>query len=589
VKKMSNIEHFQSDNQKYTQARTDIYNPAFECPINNGDSDFLKKDIHKYCEMISFLRWYPDIAYDLMKPKTGKKLELDADQRMTLRMLVRMPDNYLCVIRGYGKTMLHIMAHYHIARFFPNARLSVTASTRESAVSIWQSKHKELLEFYPSLADEIKYFSFAKDRGTVQFVNGSEVDALANSQQSKGQRRHRGGLEESNIIDKKTLEDAVIPIFNIPRRTSGNEIDPDELNGQINRYTTSGYKNSDEFDVIKLNLENMKNLNGAFLTGSDWILPVYYGRQKKSLVDKARQGDLTFFKMNYLCEWVGASDGALMNISRLMNARVVDKPEFECEKDKRGNLADVEYVFGVDVARSDSDSNNKSAIVVIKIIRSPNRKVRQVKLVNIVTPPNGLTFNEQSIIIKRMFYQYGGNLVNPERSKVKAIIIDANVIGQGLVDEMLRETTDPLSGEELGCFGTLNTNQIPEITSAPELIFCLKAQGINGAIITNFLNYCESGKLKLLKDFKSIKESIKQEEREQYESACLQINYLIDEVANLKIKKTKNDADITDTMVVRKIDKDRYSALAYGLYYIDVYMNNADEDMTSEEDDVIFY
>lgn len=585
---MSNYDKFQSDNNKFTQSRTDIYNSAFETPVGLKDYDFIKKDIHKYCELISFLRWYPDIAYDLMKPKTGKKLELDSDQRMTLRMLVRMPDNYLCVIRGYGKTMLHIMAHYHIARFFPNARLSVTASTRESAVSIWQSKHKEILEFYPSLADEIKYFSFAKDRGTVQFVNGSEVDALANSQQSKGQRRHRGGLEESNIIDKSTLEDAVMPIFNIPRRTSGNEVDPDELNGQVNRYTTSGYKNSDEFDVIKQNLLNMKDLKGAFLTGSDWILPVYYGRQKKSTVDKARQGDLTFFKMNYLCEWVGASDGALMNISILMNSRVIDKPEFECEKDKRGNLADVEYVMGVDVARSDSNSNNKSAIVVLKIIRASNGKIRQVKLVNIVTPPNGLSFREQAILVKKMFYQYGGNLQQPERSRVKAIVIDTNVIGQGLKDEMLLETTDPLTGDELGSFGMINTTEVPENQNAPEFVYSLKAQGINGAIITNFLNYCESGKLKLVKDFKAISSSIKPEDREQYEIACMQVNCLIDEIANLKIKKTKNDSDITVTRVVRKVDKDRYSALAYGLYYIDVFMNEAIE-QEDDDDDLVLY
>lgn len=56
---MSNYDKFQSDNNKFTQSRTDIYNNAFETPIGFKDYDFIKKDIHKYCELISFLRWYP--------------------------------------------------------------------------------------------------------------------------------------------------------------------------------------------------------------------------------------------------------------------------------------------------------------------------------------------------------------------------------------------------------------------------------------------------------------------------------------------------------------------------------------------------
>jgi len=38
----------------------------------------------------------------------------------------------------------------------------------------------------------------------------------------------------------------------------------------------------------------------------------------------------------------------------------------ECPKDKRGNYDLCEYVIGVDVARSHTENNNKSAIVVLK-------------------------------------------------------------------------------------------------------------------------------------------------------------------------------------------------------------------------------
>ena len=41
-------------------------------------------------------------------------------------------------------------------------------------------------------------------------------------------------------------------------------------------------------------------------------------------------------------------------------------------------------------------------------------------------------------------------------------------------------------------------------------------------------------------------------------------------MSNLKLKKTTNA--ITVEQVVKKIDKDRYSALAYALYYISQFL-----------------
>lgn len=581
---MAGYNNFQTDNAKHTKSRTDIYNSDFETPIKLSNGDFIDRNLEKWLELISFLRWYPDIAYDLIAPKKGKRLNLDIDQRVTLRLLVRNPDSYMCVIRGYGKTMLHIMAQYHMARFFPGVRLSVTASTRESATSIWKAKHEELLEFFPALKDEIKTENFAKDSGKVVWVNGSSVDSLANSQQSKGQRRHRGGLEESNIIDKNTLEDAVLPIFNVPRKTLGNEVDPEELNGQVNRYTTSGFKNSDEYEVILDVLKRQYELRGSYLIGSDWLLPVYFGRQKKSVIDKARRGSITSFKQNYLCEWVGATSGALINISKLIKARTIKFPELECEKDKKGKPKLNEYVLCVDVARSSSESNNKSAIGVLKIIRSSSGEIRQVHLVNIIRPPNGLTYEEQSIEIKRIFYRYGGDL-NLDKSMVKAIVVDANTIGQGLIEELLKDSTDNETNQELGCFATINTDDKSKDRNAPEIVYSLKAQGINGAIIRNFINYTESGKLKLVREFKHIENSVKENEKLQYDMACTNTTLLIDEVANLKIKQTKNNSDITVEQVVRRIDKDMYSALVYGLYYIDMFMQ---EDENDDEYDFVF-
>lgn len=95
------------------------------------------------------------------------------------------------------------------------------------------------MQFYPSLKKEIVKASFAKDTAEVMFKNGSRCTSLPINQASKGQRRHRGSIEESNIINHADYEDIVAPIFVVPRQTMGGKADMEELNGQIVRYTTS--------------------------------------------------------------------------------------------------------------------------------------------------------------------------------------------------------------------------------------------------------------------------------------------------------------------------------------------------------------
>jgi ribonucleoside-diphosphate reductase alpha chain len=188
------------------------------------------------------------------------------------------------------------------------------------------------------------------------------------------------------------------------------------------------------------------------------------------------------FAQNYLSRWVGSVDGALINISKMLKARTLNFPELECPKDKNGNYELNEYVIGVDVARSAEESNNKTAIIVLKIIRNKIGKIIEVQVVNIIEPPNGLNFKEQSIIVKRIFYKYGGNL-DLAKSRVKCICIDGNTIGMGLVDRLLEDVIDNETNKSLGCFGTINTDDRASIPNSPNVIYVLKAQGINGDII----------------------------------------------------------------------------------------------------------
>ena len=331
-------------------------------------------------------------------------------------------------------------------------------------------------------------------------------------------------------------------------------------------------------------------LYGTFVFGSDWFVPVHFGRQKKSVVDKSRKNNIIRFRQNYLCDWIGVSDGALINISKLIKARVISVPEMGCPKDKKGNFDLCEFVIGVDVARSSSESNNKTSIVVLKIIRNNSGSIRQIQLHNIINPPNGLNYEEQSIIVKRVFYKYGGNL-DLMKSRVKAVVVDGVGLGQGLVEKLLEDVTDFDSNEEYGAWATINTDDKSKSKNAPEILYVLKSQGINTDIIRTFINYVESNKLKLIKPFDDIKnnmpKNLSQDELIDIETACIQTQLLIDEVANLKLKKTQTG--LTVESVLRKVDKDRYSATAYPLYYIAMFMEKEQEEDDFDWSDYIKY
>jgi ribonucleoside-diphosphate reductase alpha chain len=382
------------------------------------------------------------------------------------------------------------------------------------------------------------------------------------------------------LLNNDLFKDCLEPVVNVGRRTVGKRsaINPWELNGMINFVTTSGYRGSDEYIRVLGMLDDMAELKGKFVLGASWKLPCYYGRGETEAQIMAKKNDPTQsavrFSQNYESKWVGSADGALINISKMLKLQTLNKPELCCPKDKKGNFELCEYVFGVDVARSNAQSNNKSCIVILKIIRNAKEEIRQLQLVNIVEPPNGYTFKEQSLVVKRLFYRYGGNL-DPVKSRVKAIVIDGNVIGKGLIDRLCEEITDPDTNEELGCFASINSDIHCDNPDAPKIIYDLTAQGINGDIITKFTDYIETEKLKIIKNYDEIRSSLSKEEEMESELACLNTKLLIDEVANLKLKKTTNS--ITVEQVVKKVDKDRYSALAYALYYISLFMERCVE------------
>lgn len=491
------------------------------------------------------------------------------DQRIYLRVMLRFVSFYGVFPRGYGKTFDEVLASILACVFFPEITISLSAQTKENAADLLKDKYNEIIRFYPMLKNEVDKANFAKGDALIVFNNGARLDNLANSQTSKGQRRKRMNMEESALIDNDTFLDALLPIVEVPRVCVGKYsiTDPEELNQQINFFTTAGFKGSDEYQRSVDMVKDMINLKGKIVLGSSFWLPCWYGRgsTKSQIFQKKRDMTMIAFAQNYESEWVGASSGALVNINKLMNCRSLTSPIlFSTNKED-------EYYIGVDVARSQKTSNNQSFISVIKVNRTKDKsKIVSMDLVNLVNIPNILNFTAQACTIKKYKKLYNA----------KAIVVDGNGLGAGLIDELLKESFDPITKESLGCFDTINDDNEPEVPDiAEKILYNLKAQSAQSKIVTNFIDVVDSGKFRMLEQRQQ--SDFSEKEYDDFDNCVapyLQTDVLFEEIANLKLKHL-NNGGVTIEKVVNKLDKDRVSATIYVLwlineFYRDVYTNS---------------
>lgn len=482
---------------------------------------------------------------------------LNLYQRVLLRALFRFKSTYTVVTRGASKTFTQLLSLYLMGIFYPSIKLSVTAETKEQAVSIFKDKHTELTtQWFPFLQDEIQTAQFAKDTALVVFQNGSRIDVVANQQSSKGLRRNRGNIEESARLNNELYKDIIEPIFNIPRRTMSGTIDPRELHGSVNFFSTAGFKGTEEYLRSLTMVDDMAKCKGKFVFGAGWELPVHFGLMTKKWVLDIKNDETTSpiaFAQNFSSTWVGAGTGALVSMDKVQALRYKDI-DAELKSDGKSD-----YIIAMDVARSQSQNNNQSAFVVGKLKRSRNKKVRNVDIVNIVIPPNGLNFREQTIILKRLQKTYNA----------KMCVIDANGVGKGIVDECLHENVDAETGEVFDCWDCVNLDLKPDLPNSPKLMYAINASGINSDIIINFWDYIEGAKVRFLVNERNAKFSPKMVESEKRHSIVAHMNTdkLMEELSNLKVEKGTS-GKFKVKQVTRKIDKDIYSGLVYLLYYV---------------------
>ena len=522
-------------------------------------------------EYISFWREYPDIFVEFLCGDNPENFSLFFYQRVFLRAAMRHRYMYATFPRAYSKSFLSVLVLMLRCILYPGSHLFVTTGGKEQAAGIAKEKADELCKLIPGLRNELDWTrgktKTSKENIELIFKNGSRLDIMAARQSSRGKRATGGLMEECILIDQTLLNEVIIPTMNVDRRLSdGSRREEETVNKSQIYVTTAGWKNSFAYEkLIQLLIQQIIEPTEAFVMGGSWRIPVMEKLLKKSFIEELKM-DGTYndssFAREYESEWSGDAENAYFSADKFDRHRVLLQPEYEYSG---RSTKSAYYVLGVDVGRKGCTTE----VCVFKV--TPQAQGPALKtLVNLYSWDEE-HFESQAINIKRLYYKY----------KARRIAIDANGLGIGLVDYMVKSQIDPETGEYLPDFGVENDDEgfykkFKTAETETDAMYLIKANApINTEAHTYVQTQLASGKIKFLIDENQAKvklmstkvgQGMDADKRAEYLRPFTLTTILREQMLNLV--EENEGVNIILKQSSRTIKKDKFSAFEYGLYYI---------------------
>lgn len=259
--------------------------------------------------------------------------------------------------------------------------------------------------------------------------------------------------------------------------------------------TTAGWKGTFAYDkLIQFLVWMVTEPDKAFIMGGTYRIPVLVKLLDRSFL-KDLQRDGTYneasFSREYESQWSGTAENAFFNGEAFDKCRILKQPEYEYSG--RSTMSSF-YIIAADIGRKGCDT----VATVIKVIPQTVSGYHK-SVVNMYTY-NDVHFEEQSIALKKLYYLY----------RAKRLVIDANGLGIGLMDYLVKQQQDDL-GNIYPPFGVYNDvdNEYKKFrTNETELdaIFQIKANApINTEAYANAQAQLNSGKIKFLVDERTAK------------------------------------------------------------------------------------
>lgn len=518
--------------------------------------------IQYYCEK---WRLYPDLFLDMISSRDCP-IKLMYYQRVMLRACARYRYFFGSFTRATSKSFIAILSQILSCIFLPNSKRFLVSQYKKASLDIAKQKIEEIFRWWPLLKNELEYLKQSTDYIEMKFKNGSIFHVLALSASSRGQRATGGVVEEAALIDGTLLNEVIIPMMNVPRPQVNGFVNADEPHAQQIYITSAGSKTTFAYEkLIELVVNEVIDPDDYFVCGSSYELPVHYGLLNKKFLNEQRMSatfDMDSFARESQSIWTGSNSDSWFNSNRLIKIRKLLNAE---RKAKSSSNPKMFYEIGVDVART---GNNDTSVMVVKVLPSQDGWTKKVVYTENLSK---ISFPEQAARIKEL-----NELFNP-----RDIVIDANTIGAGLLDQLVIPSIGP-KGQQYGALYVSNDpDTYPHPRGVEAKIYNIKANAaLNNEIYSNFYIQMNSGNVLLLANERIAREKLLSTkkgqrmnlyQREKFLLPYIMTSRLIDEINNLKLRPTGAANQLAVEQISRRINKDRVSALAYVLYRIKEY------------------
>ena len=510
---------------------------------------------------------YPDIFLDVIAP-ADSKFHLYFYQRIFLRACMRFKYHYCIASRGYSKSFLSILAGILRCIFLPGTTMFLVAPGASQGVEIAQEKINLILSIWPMLGAEIAKKNESQKEINLFFKNGSNFDVLTVTSKSRGLRRNAGILDEVRDHDPDKLNAVVIPVMNISRRTASGAYNQYEKH-QPQTWISSASQKSDYCyqKLIDFTERSILDPDNIYVEGCDYHVPVACGLMPIDFINDVKN-DATFneitFAQEYLSIFTGGASNSWITTSKLTRLRKIVNPHYKNKA--RGKEF---YVISVDVARS---GEARSIACVWHVLPQQQPKKWIKKLVNLYTfRGDERHFQDQANSLKRLIAAF-----DP-----KEVVIDGTGLGRGLLDFMVIETIDNKTGETLPAYASFNDEELKKVQppDAPKIINTLIASAsLNTEVYSIAYTELMSGHVRLLIEENEAKSKLMATKIGQKMTLDKRVaklmpyemtTRLIEEIGNLRVKASVGSGkNIALERINKEIQKDRFSALCYGLYSI---------------------
>lgn len=470
-----------------------------------------------------------------------------------------VPETHTFIGNGFvnHNTYVNVLGKYVKCILFPNNHEAIAMPTKNQSAKVTQEKITEIWRDYPALKNEIKEYSFQKDYVKLVFKNGSTFDTLTVGESSRGLRANGISLEEivDPRMDRDTINEVILPILAQPRRTK-HGVDPNEVHLPQAYITTASHKQSYAYEKFSEIYGEMVTGKNSILLISSYEMGVRFGTLRLEEIQE-KMDSPTYSPLSFEREmksvFTGSSEDSLVSSEDINNARILET----AEHGNNGKRKDgIKYILAYDVARSEGNQNAQSSLVVIKAIpRGDGSYARHV--VNIYTQ-EGSHFKNQALFLKQKVEEF----------KASVLVVDSNGLGKGVVDYLVTEI------DENPPYSVINDDRFNSYKTAESIpmLFLVSSQSKetkNADIVNRFMANVKNGDIKLLKSEALARGLTNERDSHKLVGFLLpyiQTDRLIDEVMNLEYVQKGNTTTVKQ--VSNAIEKDRYSALAYGNFYI---------------------